>query len=135
MLFYPVLCKLAATDARHSGNCVDEFAQQRRRSKLFVFADVAPDVGQVEDFARADEGFEEEVAVVIAAGAVAFGGMFGNQVEYGGFGIAGKSPSFKPNRQMTLNGRLRIGTILQKVMPPRKSLPRFRCRGNVGYGG
>ena len=90
MLFYPVLCKLAATDARHSGNGIDEFAQQRRRGKLFVFADVAPDVGQIQDFTRADEGFEEEVAVVVAAGTVAFGGMFGNQVEYGGFGIAGK---------------------------------------------
>ena len=32
--------------------------------------------------------------------------------------LLGKSPSFKPNRQMALNGKLRMGTMLQKVMPP-----------------
>ena len=90
MLFYPVFCKLPAADSGHGGNGIDKFAQQGRRSQFFVFADVAPDVGQVQDFARADEGFEEQVAVVIATGSVAFGGMFGNQVEYGGFGITGK---------------------------------------------
>ena len=90
MLFYPVFCKLPAADSGHGGNGIDKFAQQGRRGKLFVFADVAPDVGQIQDFTRADESFKEEVAVVVAAGTVAFGRMFGNQVEYGGFGITGK---------------------------------------------
>ena len=45
-----------------------------------------------------DDGFEEEVAVVVAAGAVAFLRVFGNQVEYCGFGIAREIAVVQPQQ-------------------------------------
>ena len=88
MLFDPVFRQLFAVPFGHGGDGVDEFADKGGRGEFVVVADAAADVGEIKDVARADDGFEEEVAVVVAAGAVAFLRVFGNQIEHCGFGVA-----------------------------------------------
>ena len=88
VLLDPVFRQLFAAPSGHGGDGVNEFADEGGRCEFVVVADTAADVGKIKDVARADNGFEEKVAVVVAAGAVAFLRMFGNQVEHGSFGVA-----------------------------------------------
>ena len=98
MLLDPVFRQLFAAPSGHGGDGVDEFADEGGRGEFVVVADAAADVGEIKDVARADDGFEEKVAVVVATGAVAFLRVFGNQVEHGGFGVAREIAVVQPQQ-------------------------------------
>ena len=67
----PFLRQLGAADAGQGGDAVGQAVEQGGRRAFFVAADVAADVGQIQHFAGAEQGFEKQIAVVVAAGAVA----------------------------------------------------------------
>ena len=67
---------------------------------------------------RAESSVQQQVAVVEAPRPVATARMPADQIEARRRRAPRKAPSSRPSRQTTRNGRLRIGTMVQKVTAP-----------------